>query len=155
MKGDAVATSVFSLVLLAGCIFLYFSISRTIETVHFIQNSELTTGYISGFEVAYNNNTSASTSDTKYTQVLFVDNRGANVYIRSSSSSSFTTDRIGDEVEVRYITGRSREARIASFFLDMWGLTLLFGLFGIVFTAPGIIFVWNVLYDAIINLTTK
>ena len=155
MKGDVVATSVFCLILLAGSTFLYFAISRTIETVNFIQNSELTTGYISGFEVAYNTNTSDSSSDTKYTQVLFVDNRGANIYIRSSSSSSFTTDRIGDEVEVRYITGRSNEARIASFFLDMWGLTLLFGLFGIVFTAPGIIFVWNALNDVITNLTSK
>ncbi len=137
------------IILLAGSTFLYLAISRTINTINFIKSSQLTKGYIYDFEIENSRDSNGNQSRNKYTKVLFVDDEGVNVRIRSSSSTSFTTDRIGDEVEVRYITGKSNEARISSFFSDMWGLTLLFGLFGITFTIPGFILVWNVLYNAI------
>ncbi len=137
------------IILLAGSTFLYLAISRTINTINFIKSSQLTKGYIYDFEIENSRDSNGDQSRNKYTKVLFVDDEGVNVRIRSSSSTSFTTDRIGDEVEVRYITGKSNEARISSFFSDMWGLTLLFGLFGITFTIPGFILVWNVLYNAI------
>ncbi|MBU2997000.1 DUF3592 domain-containing protein [Cellulophaga baltica] len=143
------------IILLAGSTFLYLAISRTIDTINFIKTSQLTKGYIYDFETENSRDSNGDKSRNKYTKVLFVDDDGNNVRIRSSSSTSFTTDRIGDEVEVRYITGKSEEARISSFFSDMWGLTLLFGLFGIIFTAPGFILVWNLVYDIIFNIKNR
>ncbi|WP_075341826.1 DUF3592 domain-containing protein [Tenacibaculum agarivorans] len=128
-----------------GAVLLYFSAKQIIDTSTFIKKSTLTKGYVFGFTTEYGS--SSSDSNTYYTDVYFKDNTNKTVYIRSSSSSSFVTDEIGDEVNVRYIIGKSNEGRISSYFFDMWGPPILLAAIGILPTIVGFMLLWNVIID--------
>jgi hypothetical protein len=98
----------------------------------FVQQSTLAAGTIialtenrEGDEVSY------------FPIVKFQTSSGREVTFQSEMGSSSEAGRIGDTVEVRYRPDQPDVAEIEAF-MSLWGLTLLFGLLGVVFLFLGL-----------------
>ncbi len=128
-----------------GLFFLYFFIGEVYENIDFLTSSVKTTGTI----VYYSEQSSRSSNQTSksfYTVALFIDDKGEENYVYSKGASSFIISSIGDEVEVRYIKGNSDKAHLSGYYVDMWGVSLIFGLFALVLCYFGGFLVLGMLY---------
>lgn len=72
-----------------------------------------------------------------FPKVKFQTPSGREVTFQSEMGSSSEAGRIGDTVAVRYRPDQPHVAEIDSF-MSLWGLTLLFGVLGVVFLFVGL-----------------
>jgi hypothetical protein len=129
MNWVAVLSSIFALV---GGAMLVAAGRQFIRRRAFVGHSAIASGTIVAFtenrerdEVSY------------FPKVKFQTPSGHEVTFQSEMGSTSHAGRIGHTVAVRYRTDQPHVAEINSF-MSLWGLTLLFGVLGVVFLFVGL-----------------
>jgi len=140
-----IAGGIFSVIGICALIGVVVSI---ISTNNFISDSEITNGRIIDIVTRTSRDSDGNTTRSRYPVVQFEDKNGVTIEFESSSSTSGGVS-IGENIEVRYLPNNPKKAKISSSFMDVWGLSLFFGIFGVVFTGLGIPFFWLGIRDSI------
>ena len=145
MKLFKIVGGIFSIIGIGSLIGVVVSITSTNS---FINNSVITNGRIVDIVTRTSSDSDGNTTKNRYPVVQFQDNNGTTIEFKSSSSTSGGIS-IGENVEVRYLPDNPKKARISSSFMDLWGLSVFFGIFGVVLSGLGIPFFWLGIRDSI------
>lgn len=145
MKLFKIVGGIFSVIGIGSLIGVVLSI---ISTNSFISKSEITNGRIIDIIARTSRDSDGNTTRSRYPVIQFENKDGSIVEFESSSATSGGIT-IGETVEVRYLPSNPKNARISSSFMDMWGLTVFLGLFGVVFAGLGVPFFWLGIRDSI------
>lgn len=138
MKLFKIIGGIFAMIGVAALVGMAFAI---VGTNSFIKQSSVTSGEIIDIVTRTSKDSDGNTTRSHYPVVRFNDATGNAVEFESSTSTSSRTG-IGEHVQVRYIPDNPSKARISSSFLDMWGVSLMLGIFGVVFAGLGVPFFW-------------
>lgn len=138
MKLFKVVGGIFAIIGFAALAALAISIMNTNK---FISSSVVTQGEVSDIVIRTSKDSDGNTTRSRFPVVRFQDQQGNSIEFESSTSTSSGTS-IGQPVEVRYLPQNPQKARISSSFMDMWGLSVIFGIFGVAFAGLGIPFFW-------------
>ncbi|MCX7725542.1 MAG: DUF3592 domain-containing protein [Chitinispirillaceae bacterium] len=140
---------------LLGGIFLLFGIGCFIGVIwsvwdvyNFISNSEIVDGKIIDIITRTSKDSEGNIVKRRYPVIQFTDKEGSNIEFESSSSVSGAIN-IGEIVKVRYINSNLKKAKLANSFTDMWGSSIIIGIFAIFLTTFGGIFFWIGIRDSI------
>jgi hypothetical protein len=110
-------------------------------TKEFIANSILTKGEIIEIVTEKSTDSDGHTSYSDYPVIRFKDQKENTIEFQASSSVSSNTS-VGQISDVRYLQENPRNAKMANSFMDIWFLTVIFGIFGVAFTGLGVPFFW-------------
>jgi Protein of unknown function (DUF3592) len=130
---------------IAALIGFVFSI---IHTNRFIAESVLTKGEVVDIVTHTSTDSHGRTTRSRYPVVKFLDKNGDTVEFESSASTSGGI-KIGQPIDVRFIPNNPSRAKLANSFMDIWGLTVFCGIFGVVFAGLGFPFFWLGIRDDI------
>ena len=123
-----------------GVIFVVIAVLVYSRTQDFLERSTATEGIVIDLVVSRSSGSSGS-SRTYYPVVKFTTAKGEEIEFKSNTGSSPPSHREGEIVSVRYDPADPYRARIDSFF-SLWGLVVIPGALGLVFSlVGGILFV--------------
>ena len=123
-------SSILSLIFgLVGIVLIAVAVSFYFRTQNFISDSLLTDGTV--IDLVYDD-------DTAYPKVRFRTQAGEVIEFTSNAGSYPPAFHEGELVEIHYNPENPYEARIGSFF-SLWGISIIFGVLGLVFSAIPII----------------
>ncbi len=138
MKLFKIIGGLFSVIGIASIVGAVVSI---VGTNSFIARSVTTSGSIIDIVTRVSEDSDGRRTSSRYPVVRFYDKTGAAFEFESSTSTGRST-QVGETVEVRYLPENPKKARISSSFMDVWGLSVFFSIFGLVFSGLGIPFFW-------------
>ena len=145
MKLFKIVGGIFSIIGIGALIGVAVSI---VSTNNFISNSLIANGRIVDIVTKTNRDSDGNATRSRYPVIQFQEKNGTTIEFESSSSTSGGIS-IGENVEVRYLPENPKKAKISSSFMDVWGLSVFLGIFGVVFTGLGIPFFWLGIRDSI------
>lgn len=119
-----------------GLILLTIGIVGLNNTIQWVTEAERTDGTV--VRISAYSTVSDGVTTTMYSPVVsFIDKSGNQFTFSSNVSSSSVDYKTGDKIPVLYNRDKPEEARVKSFF-SLWGVTLIVGGIGLIFTAMGV-----------------
>jgi hypothetical protein len=139
MKALNIIKYIFAIIglgMLTGAFFMYKNTSKFLET------AVITKGTV--VELVESRSDNSSNNSVMYAPVVnFIDKKGVEVKVYSSTSSNPPSYFVGEKVEVLYTPEAPQNAKIKGFF-SVWGGATILGIFGfILFAIGGAIFVFD------------
>jgi len=122
------------LFLVLGVGALIAAVVTLVLTLRFVAGAERATGTV----IDLSRETDSEGAVVFYPILRFTTAEGRTLEFRSSTGSSFPPQP-GDRVEVLYDPDDPQDARLSGFF-DVWGLPIVLGFLGTVFTAVSVVF---------------
>lgn len=144
MKLFKIFGAIFSVFGIAALIGAGFAVSSAKK---FMRESIVANGEIVDIVTKTSRDSDGNATRSRYPVIRFQDETGKVVEFESSTSSSGGI-RIGESVEVRYRPGNPKKAKSNSFG-DIYGLSIVFGILGLVFSGLGVPFFWLGIRDGI------
>jgi hypothetical protein len=139
MKALSIVKYVFLLIglgMLTGAFFMYRNTSQFLETAVTAQGTVV--------ELVESRSSDSSSNSIMYAPVVnFIDKKGVEVKVYSSTSSNPPSYFVGEKVEVLYAPETPQNAKIKGFFSLWGGATILGILGGILFVIGGVIFLFD------------
>jgi hypothetical protein len=129
MSFVTVLSSIFTLI---GIILLFMAIRRLAKKLAFLQDSLTASGEIIRFIEVPN-----GVEKSYFPEVMFPTSEGREITFQSEMGSNVPSYEIGGKVLVRYSRNQPADAEIDSFFA-LWGLVLILGLLGGIFSFVGL-----------------
>lgn len=118
--------------LIVGVPFLIIGIVTVISTLNFLQGAQKTSGTVAAI-ISYTD----SDGDLLYKpKVIFTTLDGKQIEYVPNTGSNPSTHREGDTIAVYYKAANPQNAKIDSF-MDLWFLSLIFGILGAIFSGIG------------------
>lgn len=122
---------------IVGVVFLIGTIWSWLSTQRFLNTAETATGTVK--ELLLVRSGGESGGYVYYPVVEYETRGGEKVEFQSTAGSSPASYTVGENVEVLYVSQKPQEAKIKGF-MDVWFLVVIFGVFGVVFTLLGGVF---------------
>jgi hypothetical protein len=139
MKALKIIKYIFTIIglgMLTGAFFIYKNTSKFLETAVTTQGTVV--------ELVESRSSSSSDNSIMYSPVVnFIDKKGVEVKVYSSTSSNPPSYNVGEKVEVLYAPETPQDAKIKGFFSLWGGATILGILGGIFFTIGGAMFIFD------------
>ena len=123
---------IFSIV---GIICLIAFSGSVINTKNLIDNAIHTTGEVIDYSIVESKDENGRKRSTFYPIVQFIDDAGNDATFIASYSSS--GPQKGDIVNVMYESGKPEMAKLSDSFMDLWGVSLITGIFALLFCTIG------------------
>jgi hypothetical protein len=123
-------------------------VASFITTKKFIASSVVTKGEIIDIVTNTSTDSDGHTSKSRFPVIRFQDEKGITVEFQSSTSTSNGIS-IGQPVTVRYLPSDPHKAKRADSFMDLWFLTIICLIFGVVFTGLGSLSLWLGIRDGL------
>lgn len=138
MKVFKIVGAIFAVIGIAALVGLVLSI---MHTSGFIAESVTADGQIVDIVARTSRDSDGNRTTSHYPVIRFQSQDGNTIEFKASSSVSRGTG-VGEAVEVRYLPRKPSKAKMWNSFMDMWGLSVFLGIFGVVFTGLGVPFFW-------------